>query len=65
MCSAPEEELSVEVADIDRVHVNDVNVLEASQSEVGENLTTKATSADDKDLRLVTQEVLHLQSASP
>jgi len=33
--SIPEEELAVQVADVDGVHVNNVNVLKASQCKVG------------------------------
>lgn len=33
--SIPEEELSVQVADVDGVHVNNVNVPKASQCKVG------------------------------
>jgi hypothetical protein len=45
--SAPEQELSVQVTDVDGVHVNNVDVLEPSKSEIGQDLTSETTSAND------------------
>jgi hypothetical protein len=59
---APKEKLPIEIADIDRIHVYDVYVLETRECQVGEYFTPKPTRADDEDLALVSQEVLDLQA---
>ena len=58
--NTPEQELPIQVADVYRVHVNDVNVLEARQGEVGENLASETPCTDDEDFGLIPQEVLDL-----
>lgn len=57
---APEQKLTIEVADIDGVHINDVNILEPCQREVGQNLATQPASADDQDFALVPKEIFDL-----
>lgn len=34
-CHSPKEKLSIEITDIDRVHVDNVNILESSQRQIG------------------------------
>lgn len=46
----PEEELSVEVGDVDGVHVDDVQVLEAGEGEVLEELAAQAAGPHDEHL---------------
>lgn len=43
----PEQELSVEITNIYCVHVDDMDIFEASERQIGQNLTTKASSPDD------------------
>ncbi len=57
---SPEEELAVQVADIDRVHVYYMDVLEAGQSKIGQDLASKPAGTDHENLALVPQEVFHL-----
>lgn len=61
---SPKQKLAIQIADVDRVHINDMDVLEARQREVREDLASKAACADDEDLRLVAQEVLDLCGVS-
>lgn len=56
----PKQELTVKIADVDGVHIDDMDILEASESKVSEDLTAETTSADDKYLRLVSEKVLDL-----
>ena len=58
--NSPEEELSVQITNVDRVHVDDMNVLEPRQGEVGEDLTSQTTCADNKDFALVPKKVFDL-----
>lgn len=63
LCAAqhiPEEELSVKIADVYGIHVDDMNILEPGKCQVGEDLAAKAPSTDDQDLALVAQELLDL-----
>lgn len=46
-CSAPKQKLSIQITDINSVHVNDMNVLETEQREVGENFASQAASTND------------------
>jgi len=57
----PEQELTVEVGNIDGIHVNNMDVLEARQGQVGQNLATESTSSNDKDLDLISEKVLDLR----
>jgi hypothetical protein len=50
---APKEKLSIEIADVDRIHVYDMYVLESRKSQIGKDFTPQATRADDEDLALV------------
>jgi hypothetical protein len=59
-CDIPEEKLTIKIADVDSVHVDEMDVLEPSQSKIGEYLASQTTCADDKNFALVPQEVLHL-----
>lgn len=56
----PKEKLSIQVADIYSVHVDDVNVFEPSQCQVGQNLATKASSSDHQDFCFIAQEIFNL-----
>lgn len=44
-----EEELSVEVGDVDGVHIDDVYVAKAGEGKVFEELTAETAGADDED----------------
>lgn len=46
------EELTIQVAQIDRVQVDDVDFAEAGQDEVLEELTADSACADEKNARL-------------
>lgn len=48
----PEEELSVQIREVDRVEVNDVDVEEAAEDKVLEELAANAPSANHQDARL-------------
>jgi hypothetical protein len=39
-CDIPEEKLTIEIADVDGVHVDEMDVLEPSQSKIGEYLAS-------------------------
>lgn len=58
--NSPEKKLSVKVANIDSVHVDNMDVLETGQREVRKNFASKAASTYDEDLALVSQEVFDL-----
>ena len=51
--NVPEQELTVKVTDVDRVHVYYMNVLESGQGEVGQDLAPQPTRTNDKDLAFV------------
>ncbi len=57
---SPEQELSVQVADVNSVHVYYMNILEAREREVGQYLASQTPGTDDEDLALLPQELLHL-----
>lgn len=57
---SPEEELAVQVANIDCVHVYHMDVLEAGQCEIGQDLAAEPTGTDHENLALVPQKVFHL-----
>ena len=57
----PEEKLSIQVADVDGVHVDQVNVLEAHEGQVLQKLASQTSGPDDKDLAWLPQEVKHLR----
>ena len=59
----PEQELSVQVTNVDRVHVDDMNVFKARQCKVCKNLTAQAARANDQNLALVAQKALDLKTA--
>lgn len=48
----PEQELTVKVGEVDGVEVYNVDVSEAGEHQVLEQLTSNAASADHKDARL-------------
>lgn len=48
----PEEKLPIEVADIDSIHINDMNVLEAHERQVRKDLASQTSSTDHQYLRL-------------
>lgn len=51
--SASEQELAVEVGHVNLVEVDYVNVLDARESQVLEELTAKTASTNDKDTRRI------------
>lgn len=61
---SPEEELAIQVANVDGIHVDDMNVLEARQREIREYLTTQAACTNDQDLALISEEILNLKSVN-
>ena len=54
------EELAVEIGDVNGVHVNDINVAKARQSQVLQNLTTEATCTDTENFAVVMNELTDL-----
>lgn len=46
----PKEKLPVQVADVDCVHVDDVNVFEAHQRQIGKDLASETSSSNYEDL---------------
>lgn len=48
----PKKKLSIEVANIDCVHINDMYIFETRKRQVRKDLTPQTTRADDKDLAL-------------
>jgi hypothetical protein len=55
---APEEKLAVQVAGVDGVHVDEVDVAEARERQIGEQLAAEAAGADDEYLCRVAQHLL-------
>ena len=55
LCSpfSPEQKLTIQVGDVNRVHVNDVYVTKAGEGQVFEKLATKTSCAYDKDFAVV------------
>lgn len=53
-----EEELTVEIAEIDCVEIDDVNFTKARQGKVLEQFAANAAGADEKDARLL-KELVH------
>lgn len=58
--SVPEQELSIEITDINRVHVNYMDILEPRERKISQYFTSKTTGSDDQKLCLVPQEILNL-----
>ncbi len=52
-----EEELTIEIGDIDGVHVDDVDIIEAAKRKVGEDLAAETSGADDENLALSAKKV--------
>ena len=48
--SSPKEELSIEIGDINSVHINDMNLLETGEREIFEDFTTQAACTYDQNL---------------
>ena len=61
---APEEKLAVQVAGVDGVHVDEVDVAEAREGQVGEQLAAEAAGADDEHLCRVAQHLLGPEARS-
>lgn len=57
----PKQKLTIEITDVDGVHVDDMNILEASQREIGKNLAAETASTDDQDLGLISKKVFDLE----
>ena len=47
-----EQELAIQVAEVDRIQVDDVNLAKAREDQILEELASDASSADHQDLRL-------------
>lgn len=62
--AAPKQELSIKITDINRIHVDDMNILESGEREVRQDFAPQAAGANDEDLALVAQKVLHLPSST-
>lgn len=60
----PEEKLSVQVTDVDRVHVDDMNVFEPGEGEIRENLAAQPSGPDDKNLAAISQKIFDLGRVS-
>jgi len=58
--NAPEEELPVKIADVYSIHINNVYIFESHQSQVGKNLASEASCANDEDFTLFPQELFNL-----
>lgn len=58
--NTPEQELSVEVADVDSIEVDDMDVFEAEQGQVGKDLATQSACSNNQDLEVFTQTSLCL-----
>jgi hypothetical protein len=43
----PEEKLSIQITDVDGVHIDDMNIFKSRQSKIRQNLTTQSSSTDD------------------
>ena len=56
----PEEKLSVEIAYINCIHVNDMNILEASKGQISQDLTSKSSCSDYQDSRGFSEKFLDL-----
>ena len=60
--AVPEEELPVQVGEVDGVHINDVNVAEAREGDVLEQLAAQAARADNEDAGLLLQKLAYLEA---
>ena len=49
----PKEKLSIEIAEVDRIHVYDMYVLESRKCQVGKDFAPQTSCADDENLALV------------
>lgn len=56
----PKEELAIEVADVDSVHVDYMNISEPTESQVGQDLAAQTAGADDENLGLVAKKLFDL-----
>jgi hypothetical protein len=56
----PEEKLSVKIAYINCIHVNDMDILEAGKGQIGEDLTSKSSCSDYQDSRGFSEKFLDL-----
>jgi hypothetical protein len=61
---SPKKKLPIKITDVDCVHVNNVNILESCQGQIGENFTSQTTCTNNKDFALIPQEVLDLRRRS-
>ena len=52
--------MPVQITDVDGVHVDDMNIFESSQGEIGEDLTSKTPCTDYEDLALIAEEIFDL-----
>ena len=52
--------MPVEIADVDCIHINYVNVLEAGKRQIGQDLAAQTASADNQNLGVISQKVFYL-----
>ena len=64
MRDAPEQELSVQIADVYGVHVDNMDILEPRQSKVREDLTSQTSGTNDQDLALAPKECFDLDTSA-
>jgi len=56
----PKQELPIEIADINRVHINHMNIFEPRECQVGQDFASQTTSADHQYLALLANEFFGL-----
>jgi hypothetical protein len=54
--------LPVEITDVDCIHINYVNVLEAGKRQIGQDLAAQTASADNQNLGVISQKVFYLDA---
>lgn len=53
MPNSPKKELSVQIRHINSVHIDDMNVPKPAERQVGQDLASQTSSADDEHFALV------------
>lgn len=56
----PEQELPIQIANVDRIHINDMNIFKSRESQIGKNLASQTTSPDAQNLALASQKTFDL-----
>jgi hypothetical protein len=57
----PKKKLPIQIADVDGVHINDVNILKPRKCEVRENFAPQPSSTNDQYLTFFSKELLDLR----